>query len=92
MTGSIALQGLLLACLLIWAMRLLLRQGWFHGAKLVLCGGVVLTLGVALVCASRQRQQARAADQLLQRLPHEGRPGGYLSSDECRSAVDVHGA
>jgi predicted CXXCH cytochrome family protein len=54
-----------------------------------LAAGVVLSALVLLAVASawslRSTRSANAEDLFAQTLPREGRPGGYVTSDQCRS-------
>jgi predicted CXXCH cytochrome family protein len=74
------LAPLLLVVGLLLAVRI---SAWLKGTTVLLIGAT------AAVCAwqlnGRLARQAVSAQQLADRTPSEGRPGGYLSSDKCES-------
>src|SRR4051794_9066065 len=76
-----SVAGLLLAAAL-WP---LVRKTRSWGARV---GILFLVLGMALgafAWKSRANNKLTARQQLLQKLPAESRPGGYVRSETCRS-------
>src|SRR5688572_7734864 len=75
------LLGLMLGCALLPVARKL-RSGW---AWLALIALALLTASGGAVWQKHVEREAASRQQMLAKTPREGRPGGYVGSDSCRS-------
>jgi predicted CXXCH cytochrome family protein len=80
-----SLEWLLLGSLLLAALWPLVRRPYSAFTALVLVALVSVAVCSASLWQSRIEKIALSKRQLLEKIPKQGRPGGYVTSDTCQS-------
>ncbi len=81
---------LIVAALLALALLPVVRRVGSTPGRVALCVLYGATLGAAFWLKAETRQRQSARREFLAKIPETSRPGGYVSSDNCRSCHPGH--
>ncbi len=81
---------LIVAALLALALLPVVRRVGSTPGRVALCVLYGATLGAAFWLKAETRQRESARREFLSKIPETSRPGGYVSSDNCRSCHPGH--